>query len=67
MFTEDNMNTFLQELGQLNQQYVSRAQGILSPDQLPAFQKYLDGQQAMQKVGLQMAVKMFAPAKPAGE
>jgi hypothetical protein len=67
MFTEDKMNTFFQETGQLNQQYLSRAQQILSPDQLTAFQQYLNNQQTMQKAGMQMAAKMFAPAKPAGE
>jgi hypothetical protein len=59
MFTEDKVNTFMQELGQLNSQYVARAQSILSADQLTSFQKYLDGQTAMQKVGMQMAAKMF--------
>lgn len=66
MFTEDKMNGYVQELGQLNQQYLARAQTILSPDQYTAFEKYLNTQQAMQKMGIQMAVKMFAPAKPAG-
>jgi hypothetical protein len=63
MFTDENMNTFIQESGQLNQQYLNQAQSILSPDQLAGFQKYLDNQQTMQKAGMQMAVKMFAPAK----
>jgi hypothetical protein len=61
MFTEDKMNGFVQELGQLNQQYLERAQSVLSADQIPAFDKYLKNQAAMQKAGLQMAVKMFAP------
>jgi hypothetical protein len=63
MFTEDRMNVFFQELEQLNQQYLARAQSILSPDQFEAFKKYLANQQAMQKMGMQMAGKMFAPAK----
>jgi hypothetical protein len=63
MFTEDKMNSYFQELGQLNQQYLSRARSLLSPDQVAAFEKYLEGQQAMQKAGMQMAVKLFAPAK----
>jgi len=66
MFTEDKMNVYLQEFERLNQQYLGRAQTILSPDQAAAFGKYLSGQQAMQKVGMQMAIKMFAPAKPGG-
>jgi hypothetical protein len=67
MFTEDRMNTYFQELDKLDQQYQSRAQSILSPDQVTAFSKYLDSQQSLQKAGMQMAVKMFAPAKPNGE
>jgi hypothetical protein len=31
-----------------------------------AFKKYLVNQQAMQKMGMQMAQKMFAPAKSGG-
>lgn len=67
MFTEEKVNTYFQELDKLNQQYQSRAAGILSADQLAAFGKYLTGQQAMQKAGMQMAAKMFAPAKSEGE
>jgi hypothetical protein len=63
MFTEEKISTYLEELGQLNQQYQNRAQTILSPDQMTAFGKYLSSQTAMQKAGMQMAVKMFAPAK----
>lgn len=67
MFTEDRMNTYFQELDKLDQQYQSRAQSILSPDQLTGFTNYLNSQQSLQKAGMQMAVKMFAPAKPSGE
>jgi hypothetical protein len=63
MFTEDKMNLFFQESDQLNQQYLAKAQNILSPDQLDAFKKYLSNQQAMQKMGIQMAVKMFGGGK----
>jgi hypothetical protein len=67
MFTEEKMNTYFQELDKLDQQYQARASGILTPDQLTAFGKYLSSQQSMQKAGMQMAVKMFAPAKTEGE
>lgn len=67
MFNDDTVNTFLQEMGQLNQQYLTSAKSILTPDQLTAFDKYLQNQQAMQKMGMQMARKMFAPAKASGE
>jgi hypothetical protein len=63
MFTEENVNRFVQEMDQLNQRFVGQAQNILSPDQLEAFQKYLNNQQALQKMGMQMGAKMFAPAK----
>lgn len=67
MFTEDKMNTYFQELGQLDQQYQAGAQAILSSDQLSAFGKYLNNQQGLQRAGMQMAMKMFAPTKPGGE
>lgn len=60
-FTEDKMNQFFQEQDRLNQQYTTRAQSILSPDQLGAFQKYLASQQAIQKAGMKMAAQLFAP------
>jgi hypothetical protein len=67
-FNEENVNRYVQEMDQLNQHFISHAQNILSPDQLESFQKYLNNQQAMQKVGMKMGAKMFAPAKqPATE
>jgi outer membrane murein-binding lipoprotein Lpp len=65
-FTEDKMNTYFSELDQLNQQYQTGAQGILSADQLSALGKYLNGQETMQKAGMQMAVKMFSAGKSGG-
>lgn len=67
MFTEGRMNTYFQELDQLDQQYQARAQSILSADQLTTFSKYVNSQQSLQKAGMQMAVRMFAPSKPTGE
>ena len=63
MFNEENVNRFIQEMDQLNQHFVGQAQNILAPDQLEAFQKYLNNQQALQKMGMQMGAKMLAPAK----
>jgi uncharacterized coiled-coil protein SlyX len=60
-FSEDKVNQYFQEQDQLNQKYLANARGILSPDQFDAFQKYLVAQQGMQKMGMQMAAKMFAP------
>ncbi len=65
MFKEEKMQVYFDELEKLNQQYLNRAEGILSADQAAAFGKYLTNQQAMQKAGMQMASKMFAPQKSA--
>lgn len=65
MFTEEKLNTYFQEAGQLNNQYLSRAESILTSDQLAILKKYLDGQAAMQKMGMQMAAKMFGSGKAA--
>src|SRR6266404_4101488 len=58
-FTKEKMDQFLQEQEQLNQQYMSRAQSVLSTDQLGSYGKFLTNQLGMQKFGLQMASKMF--------
>jgi hypothetical protein len=63
MFTEENVNRFMQEMDMLNQRYVAHAQSILSPNQLDAFQKHLSQQQALQKAGMQMGAKLFAPGE----
>jgi hypothetical protein len=62
MFTEEKINQYFEEQNRLNEQYLNRAQGILSADQVGPFQKYLTSQQELQKAGMQMAQKMFAPS-----
>jgi hypothetical protein len=61
LFTEERLSQFQQEREQLDQQYLSRATNILSPDQLAPFQKFLASQREMQMVGMKMGMKMFAP------
>jgi hypothetical protein len=63
-FSEEGINRYFQELDRLNQQYLARAREILSEEQLAAFQKFLARQTDMQKIGMQMAGKMFG-GKPA--
>ncbi|HUS37122.1 MAG TPA: hypothetical protein VM680_17385 [Verrucomicrobiae bacterium] len=63
MFNEETVNRYIEEMDQLNQHYVGNAQNILTPDQLESFRKHLNNQQAMQKMGMQMGAKMFAPVK----
>lgn len=58
-FTEEKLNTFQQEMEQLQQKYVNRAQSILTPDQIGPYTNFLKGQLQMQKAGMQMAAKMF--------
>jgi len=67
MLTEEKVAQSFQEQDQLNEKYFAQAKGILSPTQFDSFQKYLTSQHAIQKVGMQMAAKMFAPTKPSGE
>ena len=59
MFTDEKISQFSAESTQLMQNYLSRAQTILSPDQYKIFEGSLNSQQQMQTVGLKMAVKMF--------
>ena len=63
MFTEDKINQFTSESGQLMSNYLSRAQSILSPEQLQAFQSSLNSQQQMTAAGMKMAVQMFGGKK----
>ena len=63
LFDETKLATRMQEMDKLNEQYLNTAKNILSPDQYKTFSSYLETQQTMQKAGLQMAAKMFAPTK----
>jgi len=63
MFTEDKLSQFTTESGQLMQNYLSRAQAILSPEQYQVFQSSLNSQQQMTAAGLKMAVQMFGGKK----
>jgi RNA polymerase sigma factor (sigma-70 family) len=60
-YTEDNKQRYLQELEQLSQSYLARAQSILSPDQLAAFQSSLASQQAKQAASVTVVSKLFPP------
>jgi len=63
-YTEDSKKRYLQELEQLSQRYLARAQTILSPEQLGAFQSSLASQQAMRAASVTVVSKMF-PTKSA--
>ena len=59
MFTDDKINQFEQELGQLDERYFARAQEILNADQMESFKKFLDAQNKMQQAGFKLAAQMF--------
>jgi len=60
-YTDDNKQRYLQELEQLSQRYLARAQSILSPDQLAAFQSSLASQQAKQAASVTVVSEFFPP------
>jgi hypothetical protein len=62
-FTEEKIDGFLKEQETLNQQYLTRAGTILTPEQLPPFEKFLKTQTDMQKMGMRMAAQMFGGVK----
>jgi RNA polymerase sigma factor (sigma-70 family) len=60
-YTEENKQRYIQELEQLSQRYLGRAQSILSPEQLVAFQTSLASQQAKEGAGVTVGAKLFPP------
>ena len=64
-YTEANRQRYLQELDQLSQRYLGRAQAILSPDHLAVFQTSLASQQAMQAASVTVGAKLFPPKSAA--
>ena len=61
VFSEENVNKFAQEKERLDQEVLTRAQQILTPEQLTAFQDFQKAQRQMQIAGMKMAAQMFAP------
>jgi hypothetical protein len=61
MFTEERIQTYEHEKAEFDQQVLTRAATILSPDQLKAFESFQDSQRQMQMMGMKMAAKMFTP------
>jgi hypothetical protein len=59
LLTEENINKFVQEREQFDQQFLARAQQILTPEQFTAFQDYQKTQRQMQVAGLRMAAQMY--------
>ena len=61
MFSEDKINQFTSEKEQFDQQFLTRAQQILTPEQATAFQQFQTAQRELQIMGMKMAANMFAP------
>src|ERR1035437_4924617 len=61
MFSDDKINQFTQEKEQFEQQFLTRAQQILTPEQATAFQQFQTAQRELQIMGMKMAANMFAP------
>ena len=61
MFSEDKINQFTSEKEQFDQQFLTRAQQILTPEQATTFQQFQTAQRELQIMGMKMAANMFAP------
>ena len=61
MFSEDKINQFTSEKERFDQQFLTRAQQILTPEQAMAFQQFQTAQRELQIMGMKMAANMFAP------
>jgi len=59
LLAADNIDRFVAERTQFDDQFLARAQQILSPAQLAAFKIFQDTQRNMQVAGLKMAGQMF--------
>jgi hypothetical protein len=59
MFTEDKINQFASESERFDQQFLTRAQQILTPDQATAFEQFQKTQRELQIMGMKMAANMF--------
>ena len=59
MFNEEQVARFIEETDQLNQRFLGQAQSILNAEQLEAFQRHLQQQQTMQRLGMQMGARLF--------
>jgi hypothetical protein len=61
MFSEDKLNQYTQEKEKFDQQFLARAQQILTPEQTKTFEEFQKTQRDLQIMGMKMAASMFAP------
>ncbi|RYD32762.1 MAG: hypothetical protein EOP86_14945 [Verrucomicrobiaceae bacterium] len=62
-FTDENIQRYQEQTGQLRAKIFDRASKILNPEQLDVFRKSQESQAAMEKMGMEMASKMFGNSK----
>ena len=61
MFSEDKLNQYAQEKEKFDEQFLTKAQQILTPDQIKAYADFQKTQRDMQLMGMKMAASMYAP------
>ena len=61
MFSEDKVNQYAQEKEKFDEQFLAKAQQILTPDQIKTFADFQKTQRDLQMMGMKMAASMFAP------
>jgi hypothetical protein len=59
MFTEKRLNQHFQEQTEYDRQLVQKAAAFLRPDQLGAYEKFLENQRNVQAAGMKIAATMF--------
>ena len=62
-FTDQNLTRFQEQQAVLRGNILTKAQGILSPGQLEVFRKSQEQQAAMEKMGMEMGLKMMGGKK----
>ena len=59
MFSEEKLNTYTQEKEQFDNEFLAKAQKILTPDQATKYADFQKNQRDMQMMGMKMAASMF--------
>lgn len=63
MFSEEKLNTFTQEKEQFDNEFLAKAQKILTPEQATKYAEFQKTQRDMQMMGMKMAAQMFGQKK----
>ncbi len=64
LLTEDRLNKLAEEQTRFNQQFLTRARTILSPEQFAEYEKFQENQTRMQISAMKLAAKMFGTKNP---